>query len=106
MARASGRRDAFYAHHPRRERLRSCSETGHRSAASCVAIEVETASLGESGVDLGRLERHDLILLDLNLPEISGFEVLRALRLRSIETPVLILSGLRSEEHTSELQSR
>jgi len=57
-------------------------------------IEVETASLGESGLDLGRLERHDLILLDLNLPEISGFEVLRALRLRSIETPVLILSGL------------
>jgi len=46
-------------------------------------IEVETASLGESGLDLGRLERHDLILLDLNLPEISGFEVLRALRLRS-----------------------
>jgi two-component system cell cycle response regulator CtrA len=57
-------------------------------------FEVETSSLGESGLDLGRLERHDLILLDLNLPDISGFEVLRSLRLRRIETPVLILSGL------------
>jgi two-component system, cell cycle response regulator CtrA len=57
-------------------------------------IAVETASLGESGFDLGTLERHDLILLDLNLPDISGFEVLRALRLRRIKTPVLILSGL------------
>jgi two-component system cell cycle response regulator CtrA len=57
-------------------------------------FEVETTSLGESGLDLGRLERHDLILLDLNLPDISGFEVLRALRLRRIQTPVLILSGL------------
>ena len=36
-------------------------------------FEVETTSLGESGLDLGRLERHDLILLDLNLPDISGF---------------------------------
>jgi two-component system cell cycle response regulator CtrA len=57
-------------------------------------FEVETAPLGETGLDLGWLERHDLILLDLNLPDISGFEVLRALRLRRIKTPVLILSGL------------
>jgi two-component system cell cycle response regulator CtrA len=52
-----------------------------------------TTDLGEEGVDLGKLYDYDLILLDLNLPDMSGFEVLRSLRLSKVETPILILSG-------------
>ena len=37
---------------------------------------------------------HDIILLDLNLPDMSGFDVLRKLRVSKVETPILILSGL------------
>ena len=38
--------------------------------------------------------RPDIILLDLNLPDMSGFEVLRSLRVSKVKTPILILSGL------------
>ena len=37
---------------------------------------------------------YDLILLDLNLPDMSGYEVLRTLRLSKVKTPILILSGM------------
>jgi two-component system, cell cycle response regulator CtrA len=50
--------------------------------------------LGEEGIDLGKLYDHDIILLDLNLPDMSGFEVLRSLRVAKVKTPILILSGL------------
>jgi two-component system cell cycle response regulator CtrA len=45
-------------------------------------------------VDLGKLYDYDIILLDLNLPDMSGFEVLRSLRVSKVKTPILILSGL------------
>jgi len=59
---------------------------------------VQTVAAGEEGLGLGRLKEHDLILLDLNLPDISGFDVLRSLRIAQIRTPILILSGLASIE--------
>ena len=40
---------------------------------------VYTTDLGEEGVDLGKLYDYDVILLDLNLPDMSGYEVLRTL---------------------------
>jgi len=61
-------------------------------------INVYVTDLGEDGIDLGKLYDYDLILLDLNLPDMSGFEVLRKLRAARIETPILILSGLASLE--------
>src|ERR1700738_468883 len=53
-----------------------------------------TTDLGEEGVDLGKLYDYDIILLDLNLPDMSGFEVLRSLRVSKVKTPILTLSGL------------
>ena len=56
-------------------------------------FNVYCTDLGEDGVDLAKLYDYDLILLDLNLPDMSGHEVLRQLRMAKIETPILILSG-------------
>ena len=44
------------------------------------SFNVYTTDLGEEGVDLGKLYDYDIILLDLNLPDMSGYEVLRTLR--------------------------
>ena len=48
---------------------------------------------GEEGVDLGKLYDYDIILLDLNLPDMPGLDVLKTLRVAKVTTPVLILSG-------------
>jgi two-component system cell cycle response regulator CtrA len=56
-------------------------------------FNVYTTDLGEEGIDLGKLYDYDIIVLDLQLPDMSGFEVLRALRVAKVQTPVLILSG-------------
>jgi two-component system cell cycle response regulator CtrA len=56
-------------------------------------FNVYTTDLGEEGVDLGKIYDYDLILLDLNLPDMSGMDVLRTLRVARIDTPVMILSG-------------
>ncbi len=57
-------------------------------------FNIYITDLGEEGIDLGKLYDYDIILLDLNLPDISGFEVLRSLRVSKVKTPILILSGL------------
>ncbi|MCX7280396.1 MAG: response regulator transcription factor [Alphaproteobacteria bacterium] len=56
-------------------------------------LNVYTTDLGEEGIDLGKLYDYDIIVLDLQLPDMSGFEVLKALRVAKVQTPVLILSG-------------
>ena len=58
------------------------------------SIDVFIAALGEDGLSAARQGMHDLVLLDLNLPDMSGYDVLRSLRRSKITTPVLILSGL------------
>jgi two-component system, cell cycle response regulator CtrA len=62
------------------------------------SFNVYTTDLGEEGIDLGKLYDYDIIVLDLNLPDMSGFEVLRSLRVSKVKTPILILSGVASME--------
>jgi two-component system, cell cycle response regulator CtrA len=73
---------------------------GDASSASSIDLvlrlerfDVFTTDVGEKGIDLGKLNDHDIILLDLTLPDMSGFEVLRSLRDSMVNTPILILSG-------------
>ena len=56
-------------------------------------LNVYTTEFGEEGIDLAKLYDYDLILLDIGLPDMTGHDVLRQLRLARIETPILILSG-------------
>jgi two-component system, OmpR family, alkaline phosphatase synthesis response regulator PhoP len=54
---------------------------------------VETTPDGESALERATGEAFDLILLDVMLPRLSGFDVLRDLRKRSVETPVIMLTA-------------
>ncbi len=62
-------------------------------------LNVYATDLGEEGIDLAKLYDYDLILLDLNLPDMSGHEVLRQLRMARVDTPILILSGADDTEN-------
>jgi two-component system, cell cycle response regulator CtrA len=55
---------------------------------------VDTTEFGEDGLEIGKLYDYDIILLDLVLPDIDGYEVLRRLRQSRVSTPILIVSGL------------
>jgi two-component system cell cycle response regulator CtrA len=54
---------------------------------------VDSTELGEDGLQIGKLYDYDIIILDLTLPDIDGYEVLRRLRAAQVHTPVLIMSG-------------
>jgi len=54
---------------------------------------VESSVDGESGLERGTREPFDLILLDVMLPRLGGFDVMRELRKRGIETPVIMLTA-------------
>ena len=55
---------------------------------------VDSTDLGEDGLDIAKLYDYDIIILDLMLPDMNGYEVLKNLRNSKVNTPVLILSGL------------
>src|SRR5204863_6507087 len=59
----------------------------------------DTTDLGEDGLENGKLYDYDIILIDLMLPDIDGYEVLRRLRATRVRTPILILSGLAELDH-------
>lgn len=55
---------------------------------------VDVADSGEDGMQIGRLYDYDVIILDLVLPDMDGYDVLRRFRKAGVDTPILILSGL------------
>ena len=59
----------------------------------------DTTDLGEDGLEIGKLYDYDIVVLDLMLPDIDGYEVVRRLREARVETPILILSGLSEAEN-------
>jgi two-component system cell cycle response regulator CtrA len=54
----------------------------------------EQAETGEDAIDLAKHYDFDIVILDLRLPDMEGFDVVRRLRAAKIRTPVLILSGM------------
>jgi two-component system cell cycle response regulator CtrA len=73
------------------------ADDGPASGAIGLMLKIEglhlfTADRGEDGIDLGKLYDYDIILLDLDISDMSGIDVLRVLRLAGVRTPVLILS--------------
>jgi two-component system cell cycle response regulator CtrA len=65
-------------------------------ALAAEGIICDTAEVGEEGVEIGKIYDYDIILLDLMLPDIDGYQVLLRLRSAKVKTPILILSGLSS----------
>src|SRR5271168_1760212 len=81
---------------------------GENDSATAARIEMmlraesficDTTDLGEDGLEIGKLYDYDIIILDLMLPDMDGYEVLRRLRAAQVRTPVLIMSGLAELEH-------
>lgn len=63
-------------------------------ALASEGIVCDIAHLGEEGLEIGKIYDYDIIILDLMLPDIDGYEVLLKLRAAKVEVPILILSGL------------
>ncbi len=57
-------------------------------------LSSDTVETGEEGLDYVKIYDYDIILLDLGLPDMSGYDVLRKLRIGKNKTPILILSGM------------
>ena len=58
----------------------------------------DVTDMGEDGLEIGKLYDYHIIVLDLMLPDMDGYEVLRRLRAARVKTPVLILSGLNGSD--------
>ena len=61
---------------------------------SSKGFDCDIDGLGEEGIKSAKRHRYDVIVLDLKLPDMDGYDVLRKLRAAKVETPVLIISGL------------
>jgi two-component system, cell cycle response regulator CtrA len=59
-----------------------------------VGAVVEHAETGEEAIELTKHYEYDIMLLDLILPDVEGYEVVRRMRAARNDTPILILSGL------------
>lgn len=57
-------------------------------------FEADTAFDGQTALRKGASSNYDAIIMDVNLPELSGFEVCKQLREKNIKTPILMLTAL------------
>jgi DNA-binding response OmpR family regulator len=63
-------------------------------------LDAEVASGGEQALELVGAKQYDLILLDVNMHGIDGFEVVQRLRSRGVKTPIIIVSGRQEDYDT------
>src|SRR3546814_11501746 len=54
----------------------------------------DTTDMGEDGLEIGKLYAYDIIIMDLMLPDMDGYEVLRRLTAARVKTTIMNLSGL------------
>ncbi|MHB9945745.1 DNA-binding response regulator [Clostridium botulinum] len=58
-----------------------------------MGFHIDVSNTGSDGEEKASINEYDVILLDLNLPDIDGIEILNYLRNESIETPVIIVTA-------------
>src|SRR5258706_6987833 len=56
-------------------------------------FEIDYSENGTSGLEMAVTNNYDCLILDLNLPEIDGLKIAKEIRLREIETPILMLTA-------------
>lgn len=61
-------------------------------------IVCDATNIGEEGIEIAKLYDYDIIILDLMLPDIDGYNIIQRLRKINVNTPILILSGLNNIE--------
>ncbi|MGA2770449.1 MAG: response regulator transcription factor [Bryobacteraceae bacterium] len=71
---------------------------GLKDAFVSRGFDVLTAQDGETGLDYALSRNPDLILLDIMLPRVNGYEICRAVRERGLEMPILMLTAKAQEE--------
>jgi DNA-binding response OmpR family regulator len=71
---------------------------GLKDVFSSKGFSVLTAADGESGLDLALNASPELIVLDIMLPRVSGFEICRAVRENGLQMPILMLTAKGQEE--------
>jgi two-component system cell cycle response regulator CtrA len=70
-----------------------------KNGLSSRGIVCDQASLGQQGIEIAKLYDYSVIILDLMLPDVDGYEVLLRLRAAKVKVPVIILSGLATSDH-------
>jgi DNA-binding response OmpR family regulator len=69
---------------------------------SSEGYDCESVTLGKQAVELARNNKYDIILLDIMMPDIDGYEVVERLRKAGVRTPILVQSGLVDREQAME----
>lgn len=58
-----------------------------------INFQVDISYFGEDGEEKATVNEYDVILLDLNLPDVDGIEVLKYLREKNVSTPIIIITA-------------
>jgi len=67
--------------------------------------ECHTASTAEQALQYLEVEKYEAVLTDIGMPGFDGLQLLKQVRLRDLETPVILISGKGREEDTANLIS-
>jgi DNA-binding response OmpR family regulator len=71
---------------------------GLRDTFTAQGCDVLAAADGEAGLEMALTKNPDLILLDIMLPRVNGYEICRTVRERGLEMPILMLTAKGHEE--------